>query len=138
MSKAKTLNEQELNKLLNYFRDTNRPERNRMMTLFSYWGGMRVGEIASLKVKDILNEDNSVKGQINLKAHQTKGNKERVVHLPTKLIHELEIYVKQQSLQWFSLREKPLFQPTDPKGGDKDIHFTADSLTHRFKYFYNI
>ena len=136
MSKAKTLNEQELNKLYKYFKSTKQPERNRLMCQFPYWSGMRVGEIASLKVKDVLNEDKSVKEEIHLEANQTKGNNSRIVFIPSKLIHEIEIYVKQANLTWIKCSDFPLFPPTTPKGDDKETHFTADSLTHRFKYFY--
>ena len=84
MSKAKTLSDVELNKLLNYLHTTKHSERNKLMVLFSFWSGMRVKEIASLKIKDVFNEDGSVKKEINLSSDQTKGNKNRVVFLPSK------------------------------------------------------
>ena len=75
MSKAKTLSEKEFNKLLKYLHTTNHSERNKLMIYFSFWAGMRVKEIASLKIKDVFNNDGSVKREIKLTSEQTKGNK---------------------------------------------------------------
>ena len=94
MSKAKTLSEKEFNKLLKYLHTTNHSERNKLMIYFSFWAGMRVKEIASLKIKDVFNNDGSVKREIKLTSEQTKGNKNITVLLPTKLIYEIELYKK--------------------------------------------
>ncbi len=64
-------------------------QRNRIAFLLSAWAGMRVGEIAALKLKDVLNPDISVVQQVNLKAAQTKGSKGRVVVLNDKMRNEL-------------------------------------------------
>jgi integrase/recombinase XerD len=64
-------------------------QRNRIAFLLSAWAGMRVGEIAALKLKDVLNPDFSVVQQVNLTAAQTKGSKGRVVVLNDKMRNEL-------------------------------------------------
>jgi len=46
---------------------------------------MRVGELASLSVRDVRNVDGSVKAEIRLTAEQTKGRQPRTVYLPQKL-----------------------------------------------------
>ena len=133
MSKAKTLTNNELNKLLNYLHTTKHSERNKLMVYFSFWSGMRVKEIASLKIKDVFNEDGSVKKEINLSSDQTKGNRNRVVFLPSKLIYEIELYKKLISKKdkTFNNIEDPLFTPHN-----KTTPFSVNSLTVRFKYFY--
>ena len=71
MAKAKTLSEMELSKLLLYIKGTKNPKRNRLMILLTYWGGMRVGEVAALCVSNVLNDDLTVKDEIILTPEQT-------------------------------------------------------------------
>jgi integrase/recombinase XerD len=54
---------------------------------------MRVGEIASLTIKDVLNDDGSIKEEVYLKAFQTKGSRGRTVYMPTKLQEEIKSYL---------------------------------------------
>lgn len=136
MSKAKTLSDAELNKLLSYLKTTKNPKRNRLMVLLTYWGGMRVGEVAALKVKNVLNEDNTIKNEIYLKPNQTKGAKPRVVYLADKLLAEIENYLNSNLLIKVN-RELPLFLPERGFKGDHNTDgFTSDSLTHTFMRFY--
>ena len=50
---------------------------------------MRVGEIAALKVGDVLTADGHVRREIKLSAHQTKGSKGRTVVLSEKVRSEI-------------------------------------------------
>ena len=68
--------------------------RNRCLVLTSFWSGMRVGEIANLKMRDVLNEDRTIKTEIRLSASQTKGDQGRVVFIPQKLRDEFANYLK--------------------------------------------
>ena len=54
MPQAKTLKDSELRKVLNVCQIGRNSHRNRIMLLISFWSGMRVGEIASLKIDDVL------------------------------------------------------------------------------------
>ena len=62
-----SIEENQFNQLLSYLKTTKYSKRNRLMVLFSFYGGLRVGEIASLKVDDVLNNDGSIKSEIKLK-----------------------------------------------------------------------
>jgi integrase/recombinase XerD len=136
MAKAKTLSEIELSKLLSYLKTTKNPKRNRLMILLTYWAGMRVGEVAALCVRNVLNEDLTVKEEIILTPEQTKGNRSRTVLLPEKLRTEIENYLN-ANLLIKSQRDFPLFLPTRGFKGDVNVKgFTADSLTHIFMRFY--
>ena len=55
MAQAKTLTQAEIDQVLAYIATRRFPLRNRVMLLTSFWSGMRVGEIASLKVGDVVN-----------------------------------------------------------------------------------
>ena len=92
MSQAKTLTQAEIDQVLAYIATRRFALRNRVMLYTSFWSGMRVGEIASLKVGDVLNEDSTVKAEVRLTAEQTKGRQPRTVFLPQKLQTELQRY----------------------------------------------
>ncbi len=57
MGQARTLNEKELNLLLLYINTKKHAARDRAMVLMTYWGGMRIGEVAATKVGDVLAVD---------------------------------------------------------------------------------
>lgn len=94
MPQAKTLTNTELKRLLKYISAKNHAERNRVMMLMGYWAGMRVGEIAAMKISDVLANDGTIKNEVRLDADQTKGSKGRAVVISTKLAIEIEKYLK--------------------------------------------
>ena len=61
MSQAKTLTPEEVSQVLDFIATQNYPLRNRVMLLTGLWSGMRVGEIASLRIQDLLNADGTVR-----------------------------------------------------------------------------
>ena len=86
MAKAKALTQAEIDQVLRYVANTRYPSRNRLLVLISLWSGMRVGEIAALKISDVMNDDGNIKHEIRLTAQQTKGHYARVVFLNEKLL----------------------------------------------------
>ena len=54
MSQAKTLTPAELDQVLDYISQRSFALRNRVMLLTGMWSGMRVSEIASLSVSDVM------------------------------------------------------------------------------------
>ena len=85
MSQAKTISTDEFNRLLLRLGRSRNAVRNQTMIYITHWSGMRVGEIASLKIKDVINKDGSIKSEVHLAASQTKGNSSRSVMVPKKL-----------------------------------------------------
>lgn len=96
MAQARVLNEKELKMLLLYVNTRKYAARDRAMVCLSYYAGMRIGEIAALKVADVLALDGSIKEEIRLAASQTKGQRGRVVVLSEKLRKELHAYLMQR------------------------------------------
>jgi integrase/recombinase XerD len=94
MAQAKTLTANELQQVLDYTADHSFAMRNRMILLFSFWSGMRVGEIASLRVADVVDAGGKVKAEIKLAAEQTKGKHARTVFLSQKLRDELQVDIR--------------------------------------------
>ncbi|MEW9584165.1 tyrosine-type recombinase/integrase [Paraburkholderia sp. DGU8] len=57
MKQAKTLTEKELKQVLTYISLHRHAARNRAMLLLTHWAGMRVGEVAALRIGDVVNAD---------------------------------------------------------------------------------
>ena len=127
MGQAKTLTQTEIDKVLTYIATKSFAQRNRVMLLTSFWSGMRVGEIASLTVGDVMNADGSVKLEVRLAAEQTKGRHPRTVFIGEKLRLELERYM-------FARRVTDLEQPLFVTAGGRA--FTANVLTQHFFWLY--
>ncbi len=126
MSQAKTLTQAELDQVLRYVATKQYPERNRLLVLMSFWSGMRVGEIAALRICDVRNLDGSIKKEVRLSTEQTKGRFARVVFINDRLRSELANYLRNCKRAC----QLPLF-PTAKKAG-----FTANTLTQWFHWAY--
>jgi integrase/recombinase XerD len=88
---------------------------------------MRVGEIAALKMGDVINEDGTIKSEIRLCAAQTKGGQPRTVFIPQKLQLELEAYLATRHTR---LGHIPFFHTANRMG------FSANSLCQWFFWIY--
>lgn len=116
MAQAKTLTQAELDQVLRYASTRKFPERNRALILSSFYLGLRVAEIASLKLGDVTNEDGTIKNEIRLAGSQTKGGYPRTVYIPDKLKPEYAAYlktrhIKDPTLPLFHTENKLRFSP---------------------------
>ena len=127
MSQAKTLTPAEIDQVLNYIATQSFPLRNRVMLLSGLFSGMRVGEISSLTISDVMNSDRSVKAEVRLTAEQTKGRQPRTVFLPQKLRDELQSYL---DLRTDAKPEHPLFVTAGRK------RFSANVMAQHFHYLF--
>lgn len=127
MSQAKTLTPAEIEHMLAYIAQRNYSLRNRMMLLTGLWSGMRVGEIASLTIGDVMNADRTVKAEVRLTAEQTKGRQPRTVFLPQKLRDELAAYLV---LRTDAKHHHPLFVTAGRKA------FSANVMAQHFHYLF--
>lgn len=128
MAQAKTLSEKELKIVLGTVAQRRHAARNRAMILLSHLSGMRVGEIAALRIGDVVANDGTINEQINLRADQTKGDKGRVVMISERLRKELSTYVA--TLKYRDV-ERPFFYTQRTRSG-----FSANSLCQQFGMFY--
>ena len=127
MAQAKTLTTSELEQVLRYISTRKYTERNRAMLLMGFWAGLRVKEIAQLRMGDVLNEDGTIRSEIRLSADQTKGNDGRTIFLPAKLKEELAVYLKTRHAR---MPEIPLFHTSNRLG------FTPNTLCQHFFWLY--
>ena len=94
MSQAKVLTEKEIKKVVKLIDTKRHATRNRCMFMLTHGSGMRVGEVASLRIQDVLASDGSIKSEVYLSAEQTKGSKGRTVYLSDKMRDEIKLYLK--------------------------------------------
>ena len=127
MAQAKTFTAEEFDALLNFVSKRSFALRNRMMILISFWSGMRVGEIASLRVEDVVDTAGKIRREIRLDASQTKGHHARTVFVPEKLRVELQVYVDVRTV---TDRKLPFFMTASGKA------FTSNVLTQHFFWLY--
>lgn len=127
MAQAKTLTQAELDQVLRYISTRKYAERNRAMLLMGFWAGLRVKEIAQLKMGDVLNDDGSIRSEIRLSAEQTKGDLGRTIFLPNKLRDELSAYLKTRFIKEADI---PLFHTSARLG------WSANVLTQHFYWLY--
>ena len=127
MAQAKTFTKEEFDALLDFVSKRSYAMRNRMMILISFWSGMRVGEIASLRVEDVVDISGKVRREIRLHASQTKGHHARIVFFPEKLGVELQSYVDARAV---TDRKQPFFMTAGGKA------FTANVMTQHFFWLY--
>ena len=130
MPQAKVLNERELRKVLSHCNTYSHASRNRAMLLCTHLAGMRVGETAALRIRDVLGADGMVMDEIALSAQQTKGSNARTVLVPKKLRDELTTYLQQR----FGLQDLRAITQTDtqralfPTQKNPKRGFTANTL----------
>ena len=127
MSQAKTLTPAEIEHVLAHISQRSYALRNRVMFLTGLWSGMRVGEIASLSVGDVMNVDGSIRAEVRLTAAQTKGRHPRTVFLPQKLQQELAAYM---ALRTGAKPTHPLFITSGRK------RFSANVMAQHFHYLF--
>ena len=125
MAQAKSLTDGEIKRVLAVVAQGRNPARNRAMVLLTFYAGMRVGEVASLKWKDVLSNDGTVKNEIRLTAEQTKGKHSRTVMVCDKLRKELAQYA--QTVKRLDT-EKPVIYSQRKREG-----FSSNTLSQEFK-----
>lgn len=85
MAKAKVLTKDEAKRVLRIAETGNHGQRDKLALALSILGGMRVGEIAALKLGDVRGLDGKAVEVVHLTRHQTKGNRSRRVFLGDEL-----------------------------------------------------
>ncbi len=126
---AKTLNEQELRRVLDYISTRKHAVRNRALLMMTFLSGMRVGEVSSLRFKDVIDTEGKIKGEIRLTPAMTKGQYARVVFVNERLRKELEKYTATYLPEDMAAK----FFYSQKKSSDG---FNANTLTQHFHFLY--
>jgi integrase/recombinase XerD len=130
MAKAKVLTNDQVKRALRVAESSSLGQRDKLALALSIYAGMRVGEIAALRIGDVRGSDGKAVDIIHLTKHQTKGNRSRRVFVGQELHKLLNSYLRNRS----SLSEKsPLIRSTRTGG-----HFSNVSLSTRMKAIYSL
>jgi integrase/recombinase XerD len=127
MSQAKILYSTDLRRVLDHVATRKHSSRNRCALLLTHYAGMRVGEVASLRICDVLNDSGIIKEEIRLRPEQTKGKYPRTVYINARMQKELLQYIK---ILRIKDPTKPLFY-TQKRDG-----FSANTLAQYFFFLY--
>jgi integrase/recombinase XerD len=130
MAQASVLSDNDIRRVFRIIETTRHADRNRLAFVLSNYAGMRVGEIAALKIGDVIDQHAEARSEIKLGAHQTKGSKGRTVILSTRIRREIGAYLKSQP-------ERHLDSPLICSQRNRRV-FTNLTLSMLFKEIYEI
>jgi len=126
---AKTLNQNELRRVLDYIATRKHAARNRALVMITFLAGMRVGEVAALRYRDVVDADGKIRDQILLTPSMTKGSEARVVLINERLRKELSRYI--ETIKPFNQDAKFFYSQKLTSDG-----FTANTLAQHFHFLY--
>jgi integrase/recombinase XerD len=138
MSQAKVLSERELRKVMLYCAAHPHAARNKAMLLMTHLAGMRVGEVAALRLADVITSEGEITNEVRLAAGQTKGDRGRTVLIPERLRDELQIYLRSRygSANLFAVCYESVGVALFPTQKHPRRGFSASTLTQYFHYLY--
>ena len=128
MKQARLLKKDEFKRVLAIIDAHKHSARNRIIFYLSFYAGLRACEIASLRICDVVDGNNTVKSEIVLEAHQTKGSERQRVMVSKVLQKELQRFIDSHNASAAS--NKPLLK--SQKGGA----FSPLTITQLFARFY--
>jgi integrase/recombinase XerD len=138
MSQAKVLTQDEIEKMLAFLNTKKHASRNRAMFLLSHGCGVRIKELVSIRIADVLTRDGKIREEINLNREQTKGAYGRTVYLSTKMRELLHSYLCER----FMLNDLLAVTMTDTSRAlfanqkNSDRGFSASTGCQMFHYWY--
>lgn len=128
MSKqAKTLTEQDVERVLAYIAKNKHPVRNRAMFLTMLNTGVRISELVSISYFDAVDDEGNIRDEIMLKAENTKTKEARTIFVNTRLHKELTDYIAVY---------KPKSKTSKLFYSQKGDGFTANTGAQLFHYLY--
>ena len=128
MKQARILSKSETKRVLAVIDANKHSERNRAVFYLSFLAGLRACEIASLRMRDVVDDNGKIKSQIVLEATMTKGNERQRVMLSKALQKELQRYT--DALSASQSMDSPFIR--SQKGGE----FSTLTIVQLFARFY--
>lgn len=138
MAQAKVLNEQEMDRVLTYLDKKQHASRNKAMFLLTHGCGVRIKELVSIRIADVLARDGSIRSEMYLKKNQTKGREGRTVYLSEKMRELILDYLCER----FGLRDLLAVTMTDTSRAlfanqkNNVRGFSASTGCQMFHYWY--
>ena len=103
-------------------------ERDLTMLQLTHYCGMRVGEVAALRITDVVDDNYKVRTEIVLAAAITKSKRARRIFVPRQMHRQLQQYIN--TLSSTSTANTYLFST------QKQSHFTANTAAQHLQRLY--
>ena len=85
MTQAKVLTQEEVERVLRYLGKKQHAARNQAMFLLTHGCGVRIKELVSIRIFDVLDRTGNINAEVHLSRNQTKGDRGRTVYLSDKM-----------------------------------------------------
>jgi integrase/recombinase XerD len=93
MAQAKVLTQDEVERVMRYLGKKQHAMRNQAMFLLTHGCGVRIKELVSMRICDVLERNGDIKQEVNLNRNQTKGARGRTVYLSDKMRDVIRNYL---------------------------------------------
>jgi integrase/recombinase XerD len=129
MGQARVLSDEEFSRLMRHAGSTRYGARNQAILGLTHLAGLRVGEVAALRWRDVLSQDGAIFNEFRLTASMTKGGRARTVYVSQKLKEILTKYAASSSFREYDAALVP--SQKDRRGG-----FNSNTLAQTLKALY--
>ena len=124
--KAKVLSPSEFKHVIAVANTKQHAKRNIALLFMSFGLGLRVKEMSSLRIQDVVGPDGQLMDEINLKRNMTKGERQRHTYLTNKKVREaLTEYLNERI-------NEPTFNPEGILFQSQKGQFSPNSLQQLF------
>jgi len=131
MKQAKILTQKQLNLFFKQLEIYPNAKRNRLIIAFTFFGGLRIGEVTKLFWKDVVDINYCVKDEMILLAENTKAKETQKVFMNKKLRNEIIEYKRYYSNKYSKIDlDTPLLIT------QKRTQFSANSLCQLINSIY--
>lgn len=138
MTQAKVLTQEEVERVLRYLGKKQHAARNQAMFLLTHGCGVRIKELVSVRICDVLDRTGNIHTEVHLNRNQTKGDRGRTVYLSDKMREVIKDYLCER----FGLQDLLSVTMTDTTRAlfanqkNPDRGFSASTGCQMFHYWY--
>jgi len=138
MAQAKVLTQDEVERVMRYLGKKQHAMRNQSMFLLTHGCGVRIKELVSMRICDVLERNGDIKQEVNLNRNQTKGARGRTVYLSDKMRDVIRNYLRErfgvQDLLAVTMSNTSRALFATQKNADRG--FSASTGCQMFHYWY--
>lgn len=138
MAQAKVLTMEEVDRVMRYLGKKQHAARNQAMFLLTHGCGVRIKELVSIRICDVLDRNGEINAEVNLNRNQTKGDRGRTVYLSDKMREVIKDYLCErfglQNLLAVTLTDTTRALFSTQKNADRG--FSPSTGCQMFHYWY--
>lgn len=138
MTQAKVLTQDEVERVVCYLGKKQHAARNQAMFMLTHGCGVRIKELVSIRICDVLDRNGDINAEVHLNRNQTKGDRGRTVYLSDKMREVIKAYLCErfglQSLLAVTLTDTSRALFSTQKNADRG--FSPSTGCQMFHYWY--